>query len=112
QQQRIHARVRWIESSQSFGMVGTETVAAVSSLRSLLSSLFASLPIQFSGMTAVANAQTDRRSPFPQAFFEEPEPGQEVSGIGAIRGWAFYPQGNPPLNNAWLSIDEQPAGTS
>jgi len=111
QQKRINARFRWFESSQSFGMVGAETVAEMSSLRSLFSSLLASLSVRLSGITAVANAQGDPRSPFPQAHFEEPEPSQEVSGIGAIRGWAFYLQGNTPLKEVWLSIDGQPAGT-
>lgn len=112
QQKQINARFRWFESSQSFGMVGAETVAEASSLRSLFSPLLASfLSPLFDGITAVANAQGRLFSPFPQALFEEPEPGQEVSGIGVIRGWAFYPQGNTPLKQVWLSIDDQPAGT-
>ena len=104
QQKQINARFRWFVNSQSFEMVGAETVAEVSSLHSLLSSLLASLSASFSGVTTVANAQVGLRSPFPQAFFEEPALGQEVSGIGVIRGWAF-------LKEVWLSIDGQPAGT-
>ncbi|MBI3798879.1 MAG: hypothetical protein HY268_18180 [Deltaproteobacteria bacterium] len=112
QQKQLNARFRWFESSQSFGMVGAETSAQVSSLHSLFSSLLASFssPL-FDGLTAVANAQGRLFSPFPQAVFEEPEPEQEVSGIGVIRGWAFYPEGERSLEKVWLSIDEQPAGT-
>src|SRR5262245_27912792 len=112
QQKQINTRFRWFESSQAFGMVGAETVAE-SSLRSLLSSLFASCAgYFFGGFTAVANAQGRPFSPFPQAAFEEPESGQEVSGIGVIRGWAFYQEGERSVEKVWLSIDDQPAGTN
>jgi hypothetical protein len=112
QQKQINARFRWFENSQSFGMVGAETVADISTLHSSFSSLLASLSAYFPGESmAVANAQGGIPSPFPQASFEEPEPGQEVSGIGVIRGWAFYQEGDRSLEEVWLSIDDQPAGT-
>ena len=112
QQKQINTRFRWFENLQAFGLVEAETVAQVSSLPSLFSSLLASLSALFSGgVTTVANAQVGAPFPFPQTSFEEPAPGQQVSGIGAVRGWAFYPQGNTPLEKVWLSIDDQPAGT-
>jgi len=107
QQKRINARFRWFPSSQSFGMVGTETIAEVSSVHALFSSLLASLSAQLSGVVTAASA---RALPSTQAFFEEPEPGQEVAGIGVIRGWAFPQEGDTSLREVWLSIDGQPAG--
>ena len=85
QQKLISAVFHWSLSSQSFIMTRAETLYVYSSLQSWFSAAVASLPTLTLGWPFVGSAQAAFGL---RTFFESPENGQVVSGIGVIRGWA------------------------
>lgn len=85
QQKQINARFRWFTSAQSLGMVQAETTSTLASSRSVFSRLVAAVAGLWQGSpTLVSSAQA---APGITSYFESPEEGQVVAGLGIIRGW-------------------------
>src|SRR5262249_52269662 len=106
-QQEITARFRWFSNLQSLGMVAAETYAQSAGLRSLLDTPWAFLAAWVRGGSLVASAQA---APGVIASLESPAPGQMVSGVSILRGWAFSADSGIPLQEVHVAIDGQPWG--
>jgi hypothetical protein len=87
QQKRIDVRYRWFTNQQSLGLVSSETVAALSSGPSQVTTLLAAVARWlWKTPDLIPDAQA-AQSIFSN--FESPNEGQIASGIGILRGWSF-----------------------
>lgn len=87
QQKRIDVRYRWFTNQQSLGLVNSETVVALSSGSSQVTTLLAAVARRLWKMPdLIPNAQA-AQSIFSN--FESPNEGQIASGMGILRGWSF-----------------------
>jgi hypothetical protein len=115
QQKKIDVHFRWFSNLQALGMVQSETTATLSSLCTVLSTLFASVSSHLrQGMGFVTNAHADSGI---TSYWESPEEGQAVSGIGILRGWAFsddvlqMPLYESSIGSVQIIIDGEPYTT-
>jgi hypothetical protein len=109
QQREIEALFSFFENSQSLGLFSVSTTAELSSWRSPLSALLATLSTHLwggSGVVASAQAALGLR-----ANFESPEEAQVAAGIGLFRGWAFSEDEQASIPQVRLLIDGAVAGT-
>jgi hypothetical protein len=93
QQKRINVHFRWFTNLQSLGMVRSETVATVASWSNLSRMLTAVASRVWRGVEVVTPVQAASAI---ASYWESPNEGQAVSGIGILRGWAFADE--PPFN--------------
>jgi hypothetical protein len=122
QEHVIDASFRWFGNSQSLGMVGTQMVAANSSVRSLAlaaRSWLTGLPSGVLGWLAesVHEAQAQPMMGGPGGMggmmgnFESPAANEPAAGIGIVRGWSFSTQSGASVTGGELTIDGTPMGT-
>jgi hypothetical protein len=123
QQERVvDASFQWFNNSQSLGMMGAQTVAANSSLRSLAMAARAWLTGLPSGVLGwlAGSVQEARAQPMMggpggmggmMGAFESPAAGEPAAGIGIIRGWTFSTQSGASITGVQLTIDGTPMGT-
>jgi hypothetical protein len=126
QEHVIDASFQWFNNSQSLGMVGTQMVAANSSVRSVMlaaRSWLRELPSAVLGWLAgsvpEARAQPMMGGPggCPGCMggmmgnFESPAANETTAGVGILRGWTFSTQSGATVTGVQLTIDGTPMGT-
>ncbi len=132
QQERvIDASFQWFNNSQSLGMVGTQMVAANSSLRSLAlatRSWLTGLPSAVFGWLAGSVPEARAQPMFGGpgfggpggcpgcmggmvGYFESPAANEPAAGVGILRGWTFTTQSGASVTGVQLTVDGTPMGT-
>jgi hypothetical protein len=121
QQERVvDASFRWFNNSQSLGMVGTQMVAANSSVHSLAlaaRSWLTGLPSGVLGWLAESVHEAQAQPMMGpggmggmMGGFESPAANEPAAGIGIVRGWGFS-QSGASVTGGQLTIDGTPMGT-